>query len=40
MKTMFLAFFASALIAVIAYYGLNAVGFGADESTISDDVRL
>ncbi|PRY80211.1 hypothetical protein CLV80_10162 [Yoonia maritima] len=40
MKTMLLAFCAVIGIAVIAYFGLHAVGFGAAESTASTAVRL
>jgi hypothetical protein len=40
MKTMLLAFAATAAIAVVAYYGLHAAGFSADSATASAAVRL
>ncbi|WP_258546689.1 MULTISPECIES: hypothetical protein [Rhodobacterales] len=40
MKTMLLAFAATAVIAVIAYYGLHAAGFASDSATASPAVRL
>jgi|GEM_PF-6092929 len=40
MKTMLFAFCAVALISVISYFGLQAVGFGAADRTVSATVRL
>ncbi|WP_275041302.1 hypothetical protein [Loktanella sp. S4079] len=40
MRTMLLAFACASLIAVIAYFGLNAAGFDAASSTAGPSVRL
>lgn len=40
MKVMLAAFAVTAMIAVVAYFGLHAAGFGAGESTASTAVRL
>ena len=40
MKAMYMAFLASAVIAVGAYYGLNAIGFSSQDRMAGDSVRL
>lgn len=40
MNAMMSAFAATALIAVIAWYGLGELGFSADERSAGDAVRL
>jgi hypothetical protein len=40
MKTMFLAFAATVLVSVIAYYGLQEMGLSAAHDTVGADVRL
>jgi len=40
MRAMYLAFLATALIAVGAYFGLQYIGFSTAERTAGDAVRL
>ena len=40
MRVMFLAFAATALIAVVAWYGLHQLGFSAAEQGAGNAVRL
>ncbi|MFQ1699699.1 hypothetical protein ACJ5NV_03790 [Loktanella agnita] len=40
MKAMLAAFATTALIAVVAYFGLHQAGFGSEDRTTSDAVRL
>jgi hypothetical protein len=40
MKVMLAAFAVTAVIAVVAYFGLHQAGFGSGESTASATVRL
>lgn len=40
MKTMWVAFIVSGIIAIGANYGLDFAGFGADERNLGADVRL
>jgi hypothetical protein len=40
MKVMLTAFAVTAIISVVAYFGLHEAGFGAGESTASTAVRL
>lgn len=40
MKAMYAAFAITALISVVAYYGLGALGFSSQDRMASDAVRL
>lgn len=40
MKSMYLAFLAIAVVAVVAYFGLGSAGFSTQDATSSSSVRL